>query len=124
MPRGDSQLLKRPASLAASSTTTRPVGEELQAALNAARTLPPEALPGFLGSVETIRATAWARLAIPVQSAAMTDKLIGVEEASLRLGISKAFLYRNSARFEFTRRIGRKLCFSSVGIDQYIRARR
>jgi hypothetical protein len=37
------------------------------------------------------------------------------------MGISKDFLYRNSSRYPFTRRQGRKLLFSSVGIDEYLR---
>ena len=120
MPTGDPRLLNRPASPAASSA----IRPELQDALEAAQKLRREALPTFLGDLETVRATAWARLAVPDQSPAATDKLVDVEEARLRLGVSKTFLYRNSGRFPFSRRIGRKLCFSSVGIDQYIRARR
>jgi predicted DNA-binding transcriptional regulator AlpA len=82
-----------------------------------------EELPRFIGDLEQIRVIALARLmaAAPVSIA---DELVGIEEASRRLNISKSYLYRHSGQFPFARRIGRKLVFSSLGIDRYIAARR
>jgi|ERR1700687_1267187 len=99
---------------------THPIWPELD---TAARTLPAEALPDFLASLEKVRVLAFARLIAPAPVPG-TDELLGIEEASRRLGISKAYIYRHSGQFPFTRRIGRKLVFSSLGIDRYITARR
>jgi hypothetical protein len=93
---------------------------ELQSALTAARSLPPEELPGFLGAVEEVRCTAMARLTAPT-AAQRADELLAIKAAAERFGVSVDFLYRNHSRFPFVRRIGRTLRFSSLGIDEYIR---
>jgi hypothetical protein len=96
--------------------------DELQIALRLARELPPEQLPSFLGQIEEIRCTAMARLTAPITAETSgTEELITIEEASLKLGVSADYLYRHKNEYSFTRRIGRKLLFSSVGIDRYIR---
>lgn len=51
------------------------------------------------------------------------DSLLDVAQASLRLHVSRDWLYRNAERLPFTVRQGRLLRFSSVGIDRYIRSR-
>lgn len=89
-----------------------------------ARTLGPEELPRLLGDLEEIRATALARLAAPQAAQELPDRLLEVPEASARLGVSVDYLYRNSKRFGFTRRQGRKLLFSARGIEQHIRKAR
>lgn len=94
--------------------------EELE---TTARTVPAEKLPEFLGALERIRVLAFARLVAPTP-ALRTDELVDIEEASRRLNISKSYLYRHSGQFPFARHIGRKLVFSSLGIDRYITARR
>jgi excisionase family DNA binding protein len=95
--------------------------DEFQNVLRAARELPVDALPRLLGDLEEIRATAMARLTAPVPAASQLDELLDVDEAARRLGTSKDYLYRNHARLPFTRRIGRSLRFSALGIEKYIR---
>jgi predicted DNA-binding transcriptional regulator AlpA len=95
--------------------------KELESTVIAVRTISREELPRLLGDLEEIRATALARLASPGYETPVPDSLIGVAEASVRLGISRHYLYRNHRRFSFTRRMGRSLLFSSNGIEQYIR---
>jgi AraC-like DNA-binding protein len=92
---------------------------ELEPALAAARTLPPEELPCLLGQLREVEATALARLTTPI-SAPRPDELLSVEEASARLGCSENYLYRNHSRFSFTRRMGRSLRFSALGIEAHI----
>ena len=94
--------------------------DELQFVLRAVRESPAEALPRLLGDLEEIRCTAMARLAspAPVQS---QDELLDVAEAARRLGVSRDYLYRHSREFPFTRRVGRKLLFSVLEIEKYIR---
>jgi len=96
---------------------------ELENALIAARTLPPEELPCFLGAMEEVRCTAMARLTAP-SSPAVDDALLNVNEAAERLSLSPGYLYRHHRSFPFSRRIGRRLLFSSRGIDEYLRKRR
>jgi excisionase family DNA binding protein len=95
---------------------------ELQAALELARELDAADLPYFLGELETVRVVAQARLASPAIPAPL-DKLLTVEQAAARMNCSPDFLYRNHKRLPFTRKdkVGRKLLFSSLGLDAYLR---
>jgi excisionase family DNA binding protein len=95
--------------------------DDLQFLLRQVQELPAAELPRFLGELEEIRCTAMARLvaSATVQSPE-ADRLLSVDEASLRLGISKDYLFRHGGELPFTRRIGRKLLFSSLGINKYI----
>lgn len=52
------------------------------------------------------------------------DRMLRVDAAAARLGVSEDWLYRNSGQLPFTVREGRRqLRFSSHGIDRYIRER-
>jgi excisionase family DNA binding protein len=93
---------------------------ELQTVLLVARELPEGELPRLLGELEEIRCTAMARLTM-LAPAQRPDELLMVEQAAERLGLSVDYLYRNHSRLPFTRRMGRSLRFSSLGIDEYIK---
>lgn len=96
---------------------------ELENALRLARDLLPEELPRLLGELEEIRTTAIARLSSPpVQPA--PDELLDVEKAAQRLGVSPDYLYHHHKELPFTRRMGRSLLFSSLGIDKHVRSKR
>jgi excisionase family DNA binding protein len=83
--------------------------------------LPREELPALIGELESIKAIAFARLATPVQAPTQNhDELLGVAEASKRLGLSRDYLYRHKGQFAFTRHQGRKVLFSAHGIERYI----
>jgi excisionase family DNA binding protein len=97
--------------------------QELEAALDLARALALEDLPGFLGELEQIRVVAFARMAAPA-SEARPDELLDVEQAAKRMHVSEDYLYRHSRRLPFARRVGRKLLFSSLGLDAYLRRAR
>ena len=96
--------------------------EEIQYVLQLAQDLPLEQLPRFLGGLEVARCTAFARLIAPrtVQETE-PDRLLAIDEASRRLGVSKDYLYRHKEDFPFTRRIGHRLLFTSHGIETYLR---
>jgi excisionase family DNA binding protein len=95
----------------------------LESVLALAKILAPEELPRLLGDLEEIRVTALARLASPVIEA-RPDELLSVEEASKRMGVSRGYLYRHHPQLNFSRRAGRKLLFSSVGLDSYLKKSR
>jgi excisionase family DNA binding protein len=97
--------------------------DELQVVLGVARELPINDLPRLLGDLEEIRCTAMARLTAPA-GAQRPDELLTVEQAAERLEVSVDYLYRNHSRLPFSRRMGRNLRFSSLGIDEYIRRAR
>lgn len=103
-----------------SAVVPHPVWQELEIA---ARTLPGDRLPEFLGNLEKVRVLAFARLVAP-PAPLRADELLDIEGAARRLCVSKDYLYRHAGRFPFTRHIGRKLVFSSVGIDRYIAKQR
>ena len=91
---------------------------------DAARELPAEELPELIGQLESIKATAWARLTAPALATQEHDELLDVETAAERLGVSRDYLYRHSQEYPFTRRQGRKLLFSALGVDKHIRQQR
>lgn len=95
--------------------------DELKFALKCAQEAPREQLPRFLGELEEVRCIAFGRLFVaqPVTETG-PDRLLAIDEASRRLGVSKDYLYRNNKDLPFTRRIGRKLLFSSQGIESYV----
>lgn len=100
-----------------------PLRPSLEKVLTEARTLAPDELPRLLGDLEEIRAVALARIAAPAVEA-RPDELLTVEQAAKRLSLSKDYLYRHSRRLPFAKRIGRKLLFSSNGLDAYLRKSR
>ncbi len=96
---------------------------ELQTALALARILALKEIPSFLGELEEIRVTATARLVAPAPTE-QPDELLSVEETARRMGVSKDYLYHAHKRFPFARRIGKRLLFSSSGLDSYLKKSR
>jgi len=92
---------------------------ELQAALRLAETSSPAEIPALLSELEQIRVTAFVRLSSPI-TVNPPDELLDVATTAKRLGVSKDYLYRHQSKFQFVRRIGRKLLFSSSGLDKYL----
>ena len=95
----------------------------LDGLLKAAQELPREEVPSFIGGLEGVKAAAYARLAAPAPTQEH-DELLDVPEAARRLGISQDYLYAHHRDYAFTRRQGRKLLFSALGIDKHIRQQR
>ena len=93
---------------------------ELQSALHLAETSSPEEIPALLGELEQIRVTALARLSSPPAVACQPDELLDVGATAKRLGVSRDYLYRHQTEFPFARHIGRKLLFSSSGLDKFL----
>jgi excisionase family DNA binding protein len=93
---------------------------ELQSLLDAVQKLSAEQMPELLGELEVVRTTALLKLSAPINAPVQHDELLSVDDAAARLHVSRDYLYRNSSRYPFTRREGRKLLFSSNGIDKYL----
>ena len=51
------------------------------------------------------------------------DKLVDIKEASIKLGMSRDYLYRNFRSLPFAVAVGRAKRFSSRGIEQYLERR-
>ena len=87
--------------------------------------LPPEAVPVMLGELERLRALLWARLVMrPDGNEAGSldeDRLLDVNEASTKLGISADALYRND--YPFKVKVATRIRFSQHGIERYIKQR-
>jgi hypothetical protein len=93
---------------------------DLQFVLAQARTLPPDQLPALIGELAELNAVALSRLSTPPMEGC-PDENVDVTEAARRLHVSIDYLYRNHPKLSFTRREGRKLRFSSEGIDQHLK---
>jgi hypothetical protein len=98
------------------------VRQELQAALDLAGSVPAAELPRLLGDLREVEAVALARLASPPIET--KDELLDVPTAAARLSVSPDYLYRNHRRFPFVRRMGKRLLFSSAGLDAYLKRSR
>lgn len=82
-------------------------------------------LEQVIGELERIKATLWARLVTPVASGQVRveDRLLGIKEAALRMGMSQDWLYRHAKNLQFMKRIGRKVLFSEVGLTRWLASR-
>ena len=98
-------------------TTLQLIFTHLTRALEDARNLPADKLPRLLGDIEEVRTTALARLSAPSPAPAK-DELLTVKQAAERLHCSQVYLYKTALPFK--RKLGRKLLFSSRGIDEYL----
>ena len=96
--------------------------DALESVLTLAKNLPREELPRLLGDLTEISATASARLTTFVVES-RPNEMLDVDEAARRMGVSKDYLYRHQRKFPFARRIGRKLLFSSSGLDKFLARR-
>ena len=100
--------------------------EAIRSAGEAALTLPPTELPAVLGELERLKGLLWIRLNTPLQGspeATEGDRLLGVPEAAVKLGMAPSTLYKTADDYPFTIRQGRRLKFSSYGIERWIQAR-
>ncbi len=88
---------------------------------------PPERLAAIIVALSTRMAAASARLlAMPMVGPGRTtgpDENLDVAEAARRLGVSKDWLYRHAKGLPFTVRVGRRLVFSTRGMDRWNQAR-
>ena len=78
----------------------------------------------MLAQVAAIQASLAARVAAAVQPNAgrrpEDDRLISVEDAATRLGVTPRWLYRHAGRLPFSRRLSRKaLRFSELGLKRW-----
>jgi predicted DNA-binding transcriptional regulator AlpA len=89
--------------------------------------LDPAGVPALLGEPEEFRAKLLRQLLSPAAHRGTEtdggDRLLGVEEAAVRLGMSKTWLYHKAKALPFVVRQGRALRFSSRGIERYLRLR-
>ena len=78
----------------------------------------------MLAQVAAIQASLAARVAAAAQPGpvkrAEDDRLISVDEAAGRLGVTPRWLYRHAPRLPFSRRLSRKaLRFSELGLKRW-----
>lgn len=95
---------------------------ELESVLTLVKKLPPSELPAFIGALEEIKVTALTRITNPTIDS-RPDKSLTVKQASKRLGVGQDFLYRHWRTFTFARQEGRKILFSSNGIDAHLKGK-
>ncbi len=111
------------------SLTPVPRSAELLTCLErVAADAPLQELAALVGELERIKTVALARFYVGSSDgqpeAQQGDRLLGVQEAARKLGLSKDYLYRHAKALPFTRRLGpRQLRFSEQGIEKYIRQR-
>lgn len=76
--------------------------------------------PELVGELAALSARVQMAMMVPRSSNGHGDRLLTVDEAAERLNLSKDTLYRRADDFPFTVRHGRKVGYSSNGIDRYI----
>jgi hypothetical protein len=55
---------------------------------------------------------------------ARTDRLVGIEEAITMLSVSEGWLYHNSKKLPFVRKVGGALRFSVNGMQRWMEAKK
>jgi len=94
---------------------------QLESVLQLARELAPDCLPEFIGELEQIRVIAFARMAVPGM-VMKDDHLIDVTELADRLHVSPDYIYRHKSKYQsFTKSQGKRLLFSSNGLNSYLK---
>jgi excisionase family DNA binding protein len=85
----------------------------------------PEELPVLIGQLEAAKAAAWARITAPQLAPANgEDRNLSAREAAARLGVSLPYLYKHAHEYPFTVRYGKRVLFSSHGLDAWNRGQR
>jgi predicted DNA-binding transcriptional regulator AlpA len=82
--------------------------------------------PQLLGEalLQTIRQAVREEIRAMSKDCSEEDRLLTAEEAAKVLSTSADWVYRNSQRLPFTRKLGHKMLrFSAVGIQQYLKTR-
>jgi len=64
-----------------------------------------------------------ARAPAPAPASTAPDRLLSVDEASVRLGMSKRWLYRNQSKLPFARKVGGAVRFEARGLDRWLAQR-
>jgi predicted DNA-binding transcriptional regulator AlpA len=88
--------------------------------------LPPDQLPDMIGVLEAAKARAWVRLAAmpPAASNGEPDRLLNVDEAAERLGVTRDWLRRRS-RLPFVVKLSPGVVrYSAAGITRFISQQR
>jgi excisionase family DNA binding protein len=96
--------------------------------------VPAAQLPDLLGAAEALRARLLARLmtlaTAPAAPAAngngKPDRLLSIDEAAERLGVSRRWVYRHADTLDFTRRLTATgpLRFSERGLERWKESKR
>lgn len=92
-------------------------------------------VPDLLAAVEALRVRLWGKMMAPPRrimapersdvERATGDRLLTVDEAAARLGLTAKALYRRAARLPFTRKLGaRTLRFSEKELERWLASRR
>lgn len=103
--------------------------DELAADPGRARQLPPEVAERFLAQVHVLEGALLGRLlaARGTQNgqpeALDGDRLLTVEEAARKLGVSEDWIYRRARTLPFVVRLGARLRCSEQGIERWCRQR-
>jgi predicted DNA-binding transcriptional regulator AlpA len=81
-----------------------------------------EDVVAVLGQVEILRAQMWLRIrSAKIVDAKNGDRLLKVQEAASKLGVSKDWLYRHGSELPFAMKTSpQQLRFSEKGIERYI----
>jgi predicted DNA-binding transcriptional regulator AlpA len=98
--------------------------DDLAGRPEAAAELSPEARQALVfRALGALAALAAVPASAPDAARVEEDRLLDVDSAAQRLGVSPDWLYRRAGRLPFTVRLGRAVRFSSVGLARYIRQR-
>lgn len=83
-----------------------------------------EALPAALAHLLALQARVVARLAAGKAVASVVSaRLLSVDEAAARTGMSKDWLYRHAKTLPFTRRLGRAVRFDEAALTRWLATR-
>ncbi len=98
------------------------VDEAVRTIEEEASRLPAGVLPWIFGRLEEAKMRLLPSfLAAQTKEQPRPNRLLSVEEAAPRLGMSLSYLYKHADQLSFTVREGARLKFSEAGLEDYIR---
>lgn len=93
----------------------------LHPVMDLAQTASADELAVLLGELRTIELIAHGRMSRPAVAASRSDEWLTVQECAARMHKSRDWIYRHASAWPFTRRVGKTLLFSSMGLDSFLK---
>jgi predicted DNA-binding transcriptional regulator AlpA len=78
-------------------------------------------IPAMITQLAAVQTNLACRLIKSISCANGEDRLLTLDEAAIKLNVSRSWLYRRSKKLSFVVRTGRKVGFSERGLQEFIR---
>jgi predicted DNA-binding transcriptional regulator AlpA len=78
-------------------------------------------IPFLMTQLATVQTNLACRMIKAISCQNGEDRILTLDEAAMKLNVSRSWLYRRSKKLSFVVRTGRKVGFSDKGLQEFIR---